>query len=230
MHLFLFIIALLVSFIVVRVGAIAFQLTGMAWPMAKFQALSCFSGTGFTTRESECITNDPRRRKIASLLMILGNAGVVTLVATFANTIRPNELAFSLPGLSSNSQPWVNLLVIAGAFYLAYKFFSHSKAGARFTNYLRTRIKASGMAGPVSLEELTVATGGYGVIQLELSPGNPLIGLRLAEADLRKKDITVLVVCRGFETFVNPKPDVCFAAGDLLMCFGNLDTMKTAFA
>ena len=48
----LFILALISSFIVVRIGAIAFQLTGLEWSLAKFQALSCFSGTGFTTKEA----------------------------------------------------------------------------------------------------------------------------------------------------------------------------------
>ena len=39
--LILFILTLIVSFIVVRIGAIAFQLTGLEWSLAKFQALSC---------------------------------------------------------------------------------------------------------------------------------------------------------------------------------------------
>ncbi|MBU0630609.1 MAG: hypothetical protein KKC80_06825 [Candidatus Margulisbacteria bacterium] len=61
----------------------------MGRDQARFQSLSCFSGTGFTTQESELVTGHPQRRKIASYLMILGNAGLVTLIATFANTIRP---------------------------------------------------------------------------------------------------------------------------------------------
>ncbi|MHC4256266.1 MAG: TrkA C-terminal domain-containing protein, partial [Planctomycetota bacterium] len=67
MGLFLFIIVLVVSFIAVRIGAIAFQLTGLNWELAKFQALSCFTGTGFTTRESELIVGHGQRRKIASV-------------------------------------------------------------------------------------------------------------------------------------------------------------------
>ena len=92
MNVLLFIMALVVSFIIVRIGAIAFELTGLDWPMATFQSLSYFSGTGFTTRESELITGHPQRRKIASVLMILGNAGLVTLIATFANSLRPELL------------------------------------------------------------------------------------------------------------------------------------------
>lgn len=48
MNLLLFIVAIGISFVVVRIGAVAFNLTGMAWSQAKFQALSCFSGTGFS--------------------------------------------------------------------------------------------------------------------------------------------------------------------------------------
>ncbi len=55
----LFLVALIVSFVVVRIGAIAFQLTGLEWSLAKFHALSCFTGTGFTTHESELIVDHP---------------------------------------------------------------------------------------------------------------------------------------------------------------------------
>src|SRR4030042_2792746 len=89
MNLIIFTIVLVISFIVVRIGAIAFQLTGLEWSLAKFQALSCFSGTGFTTKESELIVSNPQRRKIASVLIVLGKAGLVTYIATFANSIRP---------------------------------------------------------------------------------------------------------------------------------------------
>ncbi|MHC4153076.1 MAG: TrkA C-terminal domain-containing protein, partial [Planctomycetota bacterium] len=89
MGLFLFIIVLVVSFIAVRIGAIAFQLTGLNWELAKFQALSCFTGTGFTTRESELIVGHGQRRKIASVLMVLGNAGLVLMIASFATSLNP---------------------------------------------------------------------------------------------------------------------------------------------
>ncbi len=52
MNLVLFITVLIVSFVIVRIGAIAFQLTGIEWSLAKFQALSCFTATGFTTKEA----------------------------------------------------------------------------------------------------------------------------------------------------------------------------------
>lgn len=65
MNLMLLLVTVLVSMIVVRIGAVAFQLTGLEWSLAKFQALSCFTRTGFTTKEAELITGHPQRRRIA---------------------------------------------------------------------------------------------------------------------------------------------------------------------
>jgi hypothetical protein len=67
---------------VVRVAAVALRQTGLEETTAKFQALSAFSGTGFTTRESEAIVNYPVRRQIVTLLIVIGNLGLVTIVAT----------------------------------------------------------------------------------------------------------------------------------------------------
>ena len=83
--LFLFIFTIIVVFFIVQIGAIAFELTGMTWQQAKFQALSCFTSTGFTTRESELVTRNPQRRKVASVIMILGHAGNLSILATFVN-------------------------------------------------------------------------------------------------------------------------------------------------
>lgn len=78
------------SVFVVRIAAVSMRLTGLDDSSARFQALSAFTGTGFTTRETEMIVNYPIRRRIVSLLMIVGNLGLVsilaTLVASFVHT------------------------------------------------------------------------------------------------------------------------------------------------
>ena len=48
------------------------MMTGMDRKRAVFQALSAFSGTGFTTKEAEFVVNHPVRRRVIIWLMILG--------------------------------------------------------------------------------------------------------------------------------------------------------------
>lgn len=60
----------------------ALEHTGLATETARFQSYSAFTGTGFTTNEAEAIVNHPVRRRIAMILMILRNAGLVTAIST----------------------------------------------------------------------------------------------------------------------------------------------------
>lgn len=75
-------IIIIMSIIVVRIGAVALELTGLSAEIASFQAQSAFSGVGFTTMESESIVSHPIRRRIIRMLILLGSAGVSTSIAT----------------------------------------------------------------------------------------------------------------------------------------------------
>lgn len=228
MNIILFIVTIVISFTVVRIGAIAFQMTGLEWSLAKFQALSCFSGTGFTTKEAELITGHPRRRRIATILMVLGNAGLVTLIATLANSIRAETYLpkFQIPllhvMLPSWLMPYINLAVMALAIYLTYRLFSHSRLGAWITSMLRKRLLRREAVSPVSFDELMIATGGYGVSQIEIPAASPVAGRTLRDANLRALGINVLAVEHGGQTTPNPDPDAVVHQGDRLVCFGKL--------
>jgi hypothetical protein len=79
-------IIIMLSVVVVRIGAIALEITGLSAEIASFQAQSAFSGVGFTTVESEAIVTHPVRRKIVRVLILLGSAGVTTSIATLVLT------------------------------------------------------------------------------------------------------------------------------------------------
>ena len=96
----LLILTVVISLLIVRVGSIAFEMTGLDREKARFQALSCFTGTGFTTREAEAIVGNRNRRKVASFLMILGNAGIVTVITTLVVTATENRFLLSFRNLS----------------------------------------------------------------------------------------------------------------------------------
>jgi uncharacterized membrane protein YbhN (UPF0104 family) len=85
------------SIMVTRIAAVALTHTGMARQAARFQARSAFSGAGFTTTESEQVVRHPVRRRIVLILMLLGNAGIVTAVSSLILTfVRQGEAGFGL--------------------------------------------------------------------------------------------------------------------------------------
>ncbi|MFP4323953.1 MAG: potassium transporter TrkA, partial [Anaerolineales bacterium] len=75
-----------VSLIATRIATIALTLTGLSYDAAYFQALSAFSGVGYTTGESEDIVKHPVRRRIIAVVILIGNIGLVTAVASLLLT------------------------------------------------------------------------------------------------------------------------------------------------
>lgn len=231
MNLVLFVTVLMISFIIVRIGAIAFHLTGLDWSLAKFQALSCFTSTGFTTKEAELVTANRQRRRIASILIVLGHAGLVTMVATFANTLRPRTTAWSIPFLPRSIPswllPWINLAVVVVAIYVIYRLFTNTKLARKLTNALRQRLIKTEIIEPVSFEELAVATAGFGVSKVQVKEDSWVLDKTLAQSQLRSRDINVLAIIRRTDTIPNPAPDFRIMLGDELLCFGKLESIRT---
>ena len=102
------------SLTVTRMAAVALTYTGLSSEAARS------TGVGYTTSESESVVNHPVRRRIVMLLMLLGNAGIVTaastLILTFVDTGGANvwvlRLLVLLAGLALmygiTKIPWVD--------------------------------------------------------------------------------------------------------------------------
>src|SRR6056297_142138 len=104
----IFVIAL--SMFVTKAATIALVHTGMSRERAQFQARSAFSGAGFTTSESEVVVKHPIRRRIIINLIVCGNAGVVTAIAT---------LIIGFAGKEETSL-WLKLALLAVGFMTFY--------------------------------------------------------------------------------------------------------------
>lgn len=233
MNLILFVVVMIIAFIIVRIGAIAFQLTGLEWSVAKFQALSCFTSTGFTTSEAELIVTNRQRRRIASILIVLGHAGLVTMIATLANSLRAQRIIQEkltkplLPvRIPEALVPWINLAVIGIVLYILYKVSTNSRFVKKLTNFLRRRIIRRELIQRVSFEELMLATGGYGVARIALCSGSPVLNKTLSESALRSQDITVLAITRDGKTTANPRANTELLLNDELLCFGKLENVR----
>jgi uncharacterized membrane protein YuzA (DUF378 family) len=83
-YVFLLLLAAIIMIIlaIVKLGSIAFQLTGMEPKMAMFQSLSAFTNTGFTTSAAEDVVKDRKRRTIATVLIVIGYIGIVGVIVT----------------------------------------------------------------------------------------------------------------------------------------------------
>ncbi|MEP1586107.1 MAG: hypothetical protein ABJR46_01405 [Tateyamaria sp.] len=80
-----------VTLAIVRVAGVALRLTGLPQPVARFQAISALTGTGFTTSEAEGTMHHPVRRRILTVLMFTGHLGLVSLTSTVILTMASTD-------------------------------------------------------------------------------------------------------------------------------------------
>ncbi len=74
-------------------------------------------------------------------------------------------------------------------------------------------------------QRLTVSAS-YGVAEIEVHEGADLLNNDGTVGTLRETDITVLTLNRGTTVIPNPRDSRPLEAGDRLLCFGHLETMR----
>jgi hypothetical protein len=207
------------SLICVRAGAIALELTGMERDKARFQALSAFTNTGFTTRETEEITNFPVRRKIVTVLIVLGHAGTVSVIATFATSMLQREPLYTA----------MNLGIIIVSLYVIYRLALWQGLTARMREFVRRQLLNRYALCCPSLEEMLKVNEGFGVVRLIIPEGSPLIGAPLSRMGLKTKKVQILSILRGEETIAVPRGEDFLMAGDVVICYGNMAAATSLF-
>ena len=189
-----------------RIGTVALVLTGMSEETAHFQARSAFYGVGFTTAESESVVNHPVRRRIITLLMLLGNLGIATGMATILGSI-----------LTTNSSgAWVqNLLILAAG--LATLLVS---ARNRWLYRIMSGLVARALRRWTDLDvtdyvALLNLSAGYSVIRITVQPNEWLVDKTLGDLNLLHHDILVLGIQRPNSAFVGvPARETRIHVGD----------------
>jgi hypothetical protein len=180
-------IAILVSFIVVRIGGFALQLTGIEPDVARFQALSAFSGTGFTTREAERVVGHRTRRRIVTILIILGNAGTVTVIAT---------LVASFTQVSGYAWFFIRLAIIIGGILGLYQLLIRSNIGRRIPAWLQRPVMNRILREAPAVEEIFHLEKDWAISLVMIRGSSKSIGLSVADITA-EGDIAILSIDRA---------------------------------
>ncbi|MFC2157096.1 TrkA C-terminal domain-containing protein [Acidobacteriota bacterium] len=209
-------LAILISFLFVRAASIALMMTGLDKSKARFQALSAFSGTGFTTKEAESIVNHPQRRKIVRWLMMGGNAGIVTVVVTATSSMVTSQV-YQLP---------INVFILAIGILLIYKLAKFRGFTRKWENFIEKKLIKSPAFEDSTTEDLLHFLEGYGLVKKIILKESTLIGTTLTDARLNEKGILVLGIERDKVWMPTPKASEIIINGDNLVVYGPLKILK----
>lgn len=204
------------SLIVTRVGASALEATGVSPDLAWFQARSAFTGVGYTTSEAETITGHPGRRRIVLALMLLGNAGIVSVITSLV-------LSFNDAGSRDAA---ARLTVLAAGLLLLW-LITRTQWFDRAARSVILRLLRRWTDLEVrDYGQLLDVSGGYGVRELQVAEGDWLTGGALRELDLPAEGVLVLGIRRGNGEFIGaPGAETTIRGGDTVVLYGREDQL-----
>lgn len=208
-------VLLALSLIVTRVATLVLVATGMSHTAARFQARSAFTGAGFTTSESEQITDDPLRRKVVMNLMMLGHLGIVAGAGTvILGFDHGNAAHLGLTGAE----------LVAGLFVLLWVSRS-SWVDRHLTRLIWRFLHRFSRVARHDVETLVELPGRHAVCELAVRGGDRLEGHPVSA--WRRTGVEVLGVT-GADHAYDPAPaeDAPVAAGSTLVVYGPLDVIR----
>lgn len=210
------IIVLAILAIIVEILSVALKVTGLDLEKARFQVVSMITHTGFTTRESELITQHPTRRKIAQVLMLVSYVTTATLISVIVSAFRNSQsfLYFSL---------YIALGLILVLFLIRNKHILLRLEGI-IERQLEKQLKINKRYKTV--EEVLKLNEEYGVAEFIVEEGSILLDVTLEKSGLKQNYIQVLNIDRGSHIIHFPKYNFTFRQGDRVVVYGQIDKIK----
>ncbi len=209
-------IVVTVGLLITRVATVMLIATGLSRETARFQARSAFTGSGFTTREAEDVVDHPFRRRIISTLMLLGNAGIVTVLGS---------LVLGFAG-DSTGRAWSRVVLLLGGLVLLLLI-----ARSRLVDRYLTRLIRSILARYTDVDTRDYAglldlAGGYSIVELMVREGDWVAGRPLKDLSLRDEGIAVLGIDRGDGSYRGSATGAAVVRpGDTLVLYGRFEQL-----
>jgi MFS family permease len=207
---------LFVAFFIVQIGSVLLELTGMDRERAMFQSISAFTGTGFTTAEAEAVVVHPTRRNIIIGLMLLGNAGIITVIGSMVASLWQKD----------NVRMTQNVLIILVGVMCVYLLSRTKFVTETLRRRLKARLEKSERFHRVAFDYLLQEAKGYSIIRVVVAPESPMVGKTLRELGTPKQSLLILSIERNSHLIPVPKGNDHIESGDILLCFGLVEAVE----
>ena len=214
----------------IEIFSVAFKLTGLATNKLKFQVASLFTGAGFTTAESELITNDARRRKIAVTCMYTGHIFSVVIMSLIINVFISVYTEFSEAPAATKNWYYIVFYVTLGLFLLAV-LIKIPPINKKFQKLLENiAIKSSVRRRNSNIVTALDYYGRSAVVEVVLNKVPDFANeVSLREMELTKKYSFIILSIKRGNRRVSVSKDTMLCKGDVILAYGLITDIRMAF-
>ena len=197
------------------------MMTGLSWDAASFQSYSAFFGVGFTTREAELVVNHPVRRRIIRDLILAGNIGLTSALATLVATLVQN---------SSGLRP---LMVVGGVIIglgLLLYLTRVSWVQRAIDKTIQRTLEKTGLVRVMDYELLLRIQHGFVVSEVDITSETPIVNQSLSQSRPWDRGVVILAVKRdGKANEGLPNAGTTLQVGDVVTVYGEEHHIKRLF-
>ncbi|NQU95769.1 MAG: hypothetical protein HQ549_06075 [Candidatus Omnitrophica bacterium] len=210
------ILVIAISVLIVKIATVALRMTGLDEKRAYFQALSAFTGTGFTTKDSELVFEEDIRRKIIIILMVLGNAGLITVITTLVISFGRGNM---LPLV-------INAGIVLLLIFILFKALTHRGLTKFLNDKIESRLEKRAPFQKRPVEEVLRIAKDYGIAEVNIKGQCQDLNKTLSDSSFRENDILVLAIERKEGVIPAPKASDKISLDDTLICYGRLSSIE----
>jgi hypothetical protein len=214
---FLFILIYFVLiFLVLEIAVTLLIISGLDKEVARFQAVSMLTATGFTTKESELIARHPIRRKIAIFLILFGVFSLAVMIASIS-TILTKDLRI------------VQLIIITCLFGIVLFVVKTKSFNSKMSGEFHHKLKKEYELHELPFQEILYLNEGDLFTSVKIDEESPYVNRKVEEVFIADKDILLLFVRRGEEKIRRERMKLVIQAKDELYVYGSNAVIDNKF-
>ena len=218
--------------IMIEFFSVAFKLTGLATNKIRFQVASLFTGAGFTTQESELITNDTRRRRIAIICMYTGHIFSVVIMGLVINVLISIGESLNADRPARTFTEWYFIVFyISLSVFLLVLILKIPPVNKRFQKILeKIAINTSKTRRESNIITVLDYYGKSAVVEVALNKLPDFAKENsLGNMALTKKYALILLSLKRGNRRVTISKDTMLVKGDVIVAYGHINDIRDCF-
>ncbi|MQR95171.1 TrkA C-terminal domain-containing protein [Fictibacillus phosphorivorans] len=202
--------------IVIEINVLLFTLTGLKKEIARFQVISMFTATGFTTGESELILEHPVRRRLSTFLILFGVFSLAVIISSISNIL-------------SDEFRSIELGIIILVLISLYLILSIPKLKKYMRHTFESHMQKSYNLADLPLRDVMYFEEDDVVVELPIHKGSKVMGKQLKDVIQVDDDLLVLFIKRGDVTVRRDSYTTEIQEGDMLFLYGHQSSLQERF-
>jgi hypothetical protein len=202
--------------VVIEINVLLFTLTGLKKEIARFQVISMFTATGFTTGESELILEHPIRRRLSTFLILFGVFSLAVVISSISNILSDEFRSIEL-GM-------ITLVLIA-----LYLILTVPKIKKTLKKKFESHLEKKYDLADLPLRDVMYFDKEDVVVEIPIHKESSIIGKELKDVIEHEDDLLVLFIKRGDVTLRKDSYKTKIQEGDMIFLYGHQESLNKRF-